>query len=234
MLFCHVHTVASITGKVLIAAVTGQRHGDPLARGLADAVGRHRRAVGEGFVEQPSQPVDQREVVGLHRVCPVVGVIALGDLQGIRGLVELGDVETDRTGLDRLIDQPRHQCNDGAGIHTAGQERPQWHLGHQADVDRLAQPPDQFALRAVLRRQSVVGERNVPVLIGSGEQGLALLDQQGMAGRKFAHAREYGPGFRDIAVGEVVLDRHRVALARQCRVWQQGLEFRTEHEVSVG
>ena len=60
--------IAAVAAEVLVAAVAGQRDGHVLARELADAIRRNRRAVGVGLVVEACQRVDQIEVVALDDV----------------------------------------------------------------------------------------------------------------------------------------------------------------------
>ena len=143
LLLGHVHAVTAIAGQVLVAAVARQCDGHASTGGLAYPVGGHSRAVGKRLAVQPAQPVDQVEVIAADGVQAVVGGIAVGDLLRIARFVVRGHIETNRAGLDRLINQTGHQCDDGAGVDAPGQEGAEWHLGDQADIDRLAQALDQ-------------------------------------------------------------------------------------------
>ena len=66
-LFHQVQAVAPVAGEALVAAVARQRDRHVLARELAHAVGRDRRAVGVGLVVEARELVDQVEVVALDR-----------------------------------------------------------------------------------------------------------------------------------------------------------------------
>ena len=68
------HAIASVAGEVLVTAVAGQGDSHASARGLAHAVGRHRRAIGEGLVVKPAEPVDEFGVVAADGVGLVSGV----------------------------------------------------------------------------------------------------------------------------------------------------------------
>ncbi len=117
-LFHHVHPVAPVAAKALIAAITGQRHGHVLAGQLADAVRGNRGAIRIRLVIQLRQLVDQVEILALDLLDEVLGVIAIRHLLGVPGLVELRIVEGDRAGIDGLGRDPGHGGHDGARIDS--------------------------------------------------------------------------------------------------------------------
>src|SRR5438874_80622 len=86
----------SPTRYVFMSAIAGERNGDCLSRELTQAIGRNRRAVGEGFVVDVGQRVEKTEVLGIDLLDAMVGPIAVGNSLRIGCLVERGVAKGDR------------------------------------------------------------------------------------------------------------------------------------------
>ena len=204
-----------------------------LARELADAVGGDGGAVGVGLVIERGQGVDEVEVVGLDRLDEVVRAVAVGNLLREFGFVELGVVEGDGAGVDRIGADAGHGGDDGAGVHPAGEEGAQRHFGNHAQAHGFAQALDQLGAGVLEADRVVEGEAHVPILPGLGD-GLAAADAQGFARAEFLRAEEDGARFGDVAEGEVFLDGQGVDAAVERRVLHQHLELGAEGERAVG
>ena len=138
-LFHQVHAVAAVAAEGLVAAVARQRHRDVLARQLADAVGRDRRAVGIGLVVQPGQGVDEVEVVALHGLDEVVGAgSGRPPSARTRDSLKAGSSKAIEQVFTGVSDRPGHRRDDGAAVDAAGQEGAQRHLGDHAQPHRFA------------------------------------------------------------------------------------------------
>src|SRR3546814_4404791 len=70
---------AAIARKRLVGAVARERNRHLLAREFADAIGRQRTSIGEGFVEHVGDPVDEREIARRDGTRAVIGRETLGD-----------------------------------------------------------------------------------------------------------------------------------------------------------
>src|SRR3546814_18289835 len=71
---------AAITRERLVGAVARQRDRHLFAREFADAIGRQRARVGEGFVEHVGNLFDQREIARRDGARAMLGREAFGDL----------------------------------------------------------------------------------------------------------------------------------------------------------
>jgi hypothetical protein len=69
----------------------------------------------------------------------VIGAEQARDLLGVGSFVQRGDVEADRSGLDRLPARFGHQRDHARRIDPAREERPERHVGDHPAGDRFAQ-----------------------------------------------------------------------------------------------
>ena len=162
-----VHPVAPVAAEALVAAVARQRHGHVLARQLADPVGRQRGTVGIRLVVDAGQAVDDVESVAGDRVDEMARTVALGHLPRELRFVERRIVERDRAGVDRLVGDPRHRRDHGAGIDAARKKRAERHLGDHAQAYRFLQAVAPVPRRPRRDRSiSPPREAHVPVLDG--------------------------------------------------------------------
>ena len=142
-------------------------------------------------------------------------------------LVVAGRVETQAEGGDRLPGRAGHQADDGVRIDVPGQERPERDVRHQLGRHR---PRERLAER---RRGLVVvpppdrHRRRIPVPLDL--HGAALVDQV-VGRRQVSHVGEDGPGGEDVPVGQELVERLEVHLARDFRPYQQGLHLGAEQE----
>ena len=226
--------IAPIAGEALVTAVAGETDGDTFTREFADAIGRHRRAVGIGFIVDPGETLDQVEIVRLDGFDMMIGRIAARDLLGIGALVEGWITEGDRTGIDRLIGQARHHGDHGARIDAARQKGAERHLGDQPNTHRLAQTLDDLGHRFADVLNAVRFERNVPILAWLGLPARTASDGQGMAGRQLVDGLEDAARIGHIAIGEVLFHGQRIDLAREQGVFQQCLDLGAEQELTIG
>jgi hypothetical protein len=74
---------------------------------------------------------------GCDRLLVVFGLEAGGNGAGVAGLVKLGDVESDREGLDGR-GAFAHVSGNGGGVHAAAEKCAKWHLAHQTAAHRVA------------------------------------------------------------------------------------------------
>ena len=79
--------IAAITAEQLVAAHTGEDHGDVAVRELGHEVGGDERAVGERLVHVPQELRQQRDDVRPHEDLVVIGAEPLGDPARERQLV---------------------------------------------------------------------------------------------------------------------------------------------------
>ena len=70
----------------------------------------------------------------------MVGAQVLCDSFGVRCFVEGLLVKADRVGLDAPLALRLHQCDDGAGVDTAGQKGAKRHVRHHLQPDRGFEP----------------------------------------------------------------------------------------------
>ena len=120
---------SAIARKRLIGAVARQRDRDLFARQFADAIGRQRARVGEGFVEHVGDAVDQREIGGRDGAGAVVSGEAVRDRRRIGGFVKRRLIETDGAGLDRLRARFGHQRHHRARSDAARQKGAERYVG---------------------------------------------------------------------------------------------------------
>ena len=231
-LFHQVQPVAAVAAEGLVAAVARQRHRDMLARELADAVGRDRRAVGIGLVVQARERVDQVEVVGLDDLDAVVRVVAVGHHLRELALVELRVVEADRAGVDGLGREAGHRRHHRAGVDAAGEEGAQRHLGDQAQLHRFAQPVHEFGAGILQAARVAEREVDVPVFLGFTDR-LAAPDGEHVRRRQLLRLAEDRARLGHVAEGEVLFHRERVDVAFQAAVGQERLELGAEEQRAV-
>ena len=225
--------VTPVAAEALVAPVAGQRHRHVLARELADAVGRDRRAVGIGLVVELRQCVDQVEIVALDEIRVVSRSVAIGDQLGKARLVEGRIRERDRAGVDRRLRQARHRRDNRARVDAAGEERPKRHFGDHAQAHRLVEAATQLLAGFGDPDRGRLREADVPVFAGF-RYGPAAPDRQRVGRRKLARSAEDGARFGDVAQREVFLDRRRVDVAAQSAVREQRFQLGSEQQRAVG
>ncbi len=176
-LFHHVQPVAPVAAEGLVATIARERHRHVLARKLADAVSRDRRAVGIRLVVQARKRVDQVEIIAGDRLEPVRGLVALGDHGRECGFVEARIVEPDRAGVDGPVRQAGHCGDHHARVDAAGQKRAERHFRDHAQAHRFAQPLGQLRARICFGNRVVEREMHVPKLARRGHALAALQGQ---------------------------------------------------------
>src|SRR3546814_13634246 len=92
---------AAIARERFVGAVARQRDRYFFAREFANAIGRQRARVGEGFVEHVGDPVDEREIARRDSARAMIGREAFGDLLGVGRFIERRLIEAECAGLDR-------------------------------------------------------------------------------------------------------------------------------------
>ena len=229
-LLVEVQAVAAVAAEALVAAVAGQRDGHVLARELADAVGRNRRAVGIRLVVEPRQRVDQVEVVALDPVDEVPRAVAIGDLLREARLVERRVGERDRAGVDRRRPTARHRRDDGARVDAAGQERAERHLGDHPQPHRFVAAARRARLAASRPSIGVSSVKRTSQYSRGSGTGCAAPDRQRVRRRQLARAAEDRARLGDVAEREVLLDRARVDVAREAAVREQRLQLGAEEQ----
>ena len=106
--------ITIVSGKQLVAAVAGQRHGDVLARHRRNEIGRDLRGIGERLVVPFRQARDNIErLTWRHRELGMFGPEMMRHRGGMMRLVIAGDVEADRECLDLAAARRLHQRDDG-------------------------------------------------------------------------------------------------------------------------
>ena len=232
LLLTGVKDLPPIAGKRLVRPVAreGDRH--VLARELAHAPGRQGGRIGKGFVEHRRDPVRRRKIVGIDRAGVVIGPEQPGDLFRVSRLVQLGHVEPDRTGADRVAARFRHQRDDRGRIDPAGKKRAQRHVGHHARSHRLAHVVQQFGRKVGRAAAAPMAEIDIPPL--HRRRGRRLVAQDLVVpGRELADAIQDRTVIGDVAPGKIIVDRQRIDLAPQERMGQQALELGSESHAAI-
>ena len=221
--------VAPVAGKVLVAAVPGERHGDMLAGDLGDVVGRNGRGVGKWLVEVPGELGQDVERIGLDHQLVMVGAVAGCDLAGKAELVEVGLVEADGEGADRRGRGLSHEGDDSARVHAAAQEGADGHVADHVALHGIRQLSPE-PLDPLLLRRAVVGIlAKHPV---AGDHGLAAVKRLHQNGgrRQLPDRLEDGAWRRHIVIRQVIAQRVPVELARHARVLQDALDLGGEEQ----
>ena len=222
-----VEGIAAVPGEVLVAAVAREGHGDPLAGGLRDVVGRHGRGVGEGLVVVPRQLLDGPDGLGRDVELVMVGTEELGNLPGILDLVVLPHAERDRVGPHRLRGRPRHHRHDGRGVDAARQEGAQRHVADHPELRRLLEPAEQLLDHPLGRRGVRLHEGQVPV---RSQLGSIAAHHQLVSGRKLPDRPKDGLRGRDVEQREVVRQGLEVEVAGDAGHLENRLDLRREDE----
>ncbi len=132
--------VAVVAAKQLVPPVAGEAHRDLAARQLADQEGGYLRRIGERLVEHRRQAGHHGQgLLPGHVQFAVLGAQMGGHGPGVGGLVEPGLGKADGEGLDRPVAYLLHQGHHQRGIHPAGEEGPQGHVGDHAQTHRVGQ-----------------------------------------------------------------------------------------------
>jgi hypothetical protein len=221
--------VADVAGEVLVAAVAVEGDGDELARLARDEVGGQRRGVRVRLAVMPGELGQHVRHLRLHRELDVLGLVALGDQAGEAGLVEALLLEADGEGLHGAAGELRHQRDDDGGVHAAGEEGAQRHVGDHAQAHGLGQRVADEALGFLdVARDGTLPDGQVPValhLVLAGAPG------QDVAGRELGRGLVDGARGRDVLQGEEQVHRVRVHLAAQRGVQrEQRAQFRAEDQ----
>src|SRR6185436_13526277 len=108
-----------VAGEYLVAAVTGKRNGDVIAREFRHHERRYRRRICKWLVEVPDQIVD--DVANLRRdeKFVMIGAEFLCRQSRVFELVVTVFMKTDRERFHRLVHVLRHEGNDSARIDSA-------------------------------------------------------------------------------------------------------------------
>ena len=214
-----VQPVAAVAAEALVAAVARQRDRHVLARELADAVGRNRRAVGVRLVVQPRQRVDQVEVVALDRARHDAACGSGRRPLRVRRLVERRVVEGDRAGVDRLgrTGPPSSPPRRSNRRRPTGTRRAALPRSCAAAPIRAAGASSSSA-RVGWPIGSSGREPHVPVLRAASGSGWPRRSDERVRRRQLAHACvKIAARLGDVAEREVLLDRQRVDVAPQRR-----------------
>jgi hypothetical protein len=83
------------------------------------------------------QTVEDAEGIGTDDELVMIRAEVPGDDAGVIELIVASVFEADRERADRARRRARHQTNDQAGVHAAGEKRSERHLAHQVRPDRV-------------------------------------------------------------------------------------------------
>lgn len=132
--------IAVVTSEQLVPGVPGQAHRHLLARQLCDQEGGNLRRIGKRLVIELRQARNHRHrLLGRHVKLGVLGAQVPRHRRGVLGFVVLAFVKADGERLDRTARLRLHQRHHRGGIDAAGQKRPQRHIGHPLQADRLVE-----------------------------------------------------------------------------------------------
>ena len=231
--------VAVIAGEQFVAPVARQRHRHVPPRHLRDEEGRDLRYIGERLVVNLRQPrhhrlrLRRRDIelgmlsakMGRHRLrlrCLVIGRLVKADGEALH-----------RRGALRLH-QRRHQRR----IDAPRQEHAERHVGHHPPRDGVAEqrlePCRGFGLIHTKRRR-LPPRRHIeqrPIAFGPRLAVVSNLEQH--AGLQLCDAAIDAQRCRHIAGAEIRRERLRLDRARELRQRDERLQFRGEHDASVG
>ena len=226
-----------IPAEQLVAAVAaeGHRHRGPRVAGQVE--GGQERRIGERFVEQISEPRQQRpRVGGGEGELVMLRAQALRHRPGEWFLAVTRLLEADGEALEPLPRGHRPRGGgDGARIDAAAEEDADGHVADQPVPHRRAQGvPQRLGPRARVARRRATGappaEGQVPVPV---EANPARGHGKRVPGGKLAHAREDRRGIGQVAAGEVAGQPFQIEIAADLGVGEQGPDFRGEHEPPV-
>ena len=178
---------------------------------------------------------DVERLLPRDRQFGVLGAEVPGDGGGMVGFVEIGIVETDGEGLDLAHVRRVHQRHDGGGIHPAGQERPERHVGDHAALHGILQQTFEAVGQFGIAASEWVCQsrpRHGPRVPERGGVRLALpWHGQDSAGRKLEHVLVDRMRSRDVTVPQIRSHRRLVDPRLEVRVLVQPLELGGEHEL---
>ena len=132
--------VRGVPAEQFVGTLAGQGDSHMLRGQLAQRVEAERREISERLVQIPRELLERHGILGDGELeLVVLRFQPLGD--GARGRQLVSGIlrEADREGLHRLIHPTRHQRHDQARVEPAGQHRPERHVAHQAERDRLVE-----------------------------------------------------------------------------------------------
>ena len=228
--------ILAVAGEQLVAAFAGEHDLDVLAGELGHEIERHARRVRDRLVLVPDQAGQRaEEVVLVDDDLVRVGLDRGRHLPRVIELAERALLESDREGLQRPIDHPRHQRGDGAAVETAGEEHAERHVGHQPDAHRLFEPGAELLHGVLLGElcEALVAAtgRHVPVLAGRDR---AVLEDERVAGQQPVNALEQRLGAREVARAEQLGQARLVGLGANQPALEDRLDLRPEQQPAAG
>ena len=222
--------VGIVAAEQLVAAIARQHALDVLPRQSRHEVGRKERDVGKGLVEMRDQRIEQAGDVGGDQVLDVREAESCRNLARVRELVVALVTEPHAEARDGDAAPHRgvgHERGDRARVDAARQEDPERHVRHHLPIDGRRQRVTHGTCRVRLRPLANGYVGHVPV---ARDVHLAVAVHEIVRGRQAADLRKQRPRRDDVLVGEELVQRLQVELARDLGPHQQCLHFGREEE----
>ena len=122
-------------------------------------------------------------------------------------------------------DASAHEGHERARVDAAGEERAERHVGHHLAHDRLLQALAQRFDRVAIAPRSERHRRGVPIAL---HLHASVAPGQIAGRRQLPHVLQDGPGCDDVFVGEELVERLGIELARDFGPDEQRLHFRRQ------
>ena len=195
---------------------------------------RNAGCVGDGLVEIPAELGQERlEVFDGDHHLRVLGAERAGDaarlLQFTRAVLLLvADRKTFHATFASLAAQVDHLRSDDAGVEAAGKEDADRHVGHQANLHRLASAAPELLCQFVVAAGVGLGRKDgVPV---AAHAQLPRLVDADARWRKLEDLRKSGQARRHVAQREVEIERLFIELIRHAGIAEERLHLRTKRK----
>ena len=194
--------VATLPPLDYVLVVAREHDGHELRGELRHHVGRDGGGVAERLVEIPGEIIHDAEDVRRDDHLVMLGAVPFRDPAGVAQLVEVLLDEADRERLHRGRGETRQRGHDRARVDAAAQERPQRHVAHHMQADRLLQALAQALGDLLLAAHTRGSEAHVPVPLDPDRPARGR-DQE-VAGLELAHALDDAVARRGAEAGEQV------------------------------